>query len=381
MTTAIKYRFWVLWLTIWIVFGCPQWASGTNTTDALRTQWHGYFKLDLAYDYAHSSHGNFIMYVRPYPQGQPTSTINLTARQTRLGLQVEKEHTSGQFEIDFYGGGPENKNLILLRKAYVDLTLGSFMIRAGQASDLISPLSPSTLNYTVGWGAGNIGYRRPQIQIASQLDQMFLGIAFARNISTDLNGDSVLDGEASCIPVIQARLAYPVTHSKHSLTLGASAHYGLMNSPGAPKEDYNTWSLTGDLKMQITPKLALLGEYYTGANTGAYFGAILNGDCVEDLKSHGGWANLQYQLSNRFTFSTGGGQDALTNTHNTSLAHGQNIRSKNTFLFGNVTYQIYSGVTTGLEISSWQTTYFNASLTNDSAPKNIRVQWSLQSNF
>ena len=68
--------------------------------------------------------------------------------------------------MDFYGDGTvhENKAEPLLRHAYVELTKGNYDIIAGQTNDLISPLAPNTLNYTVGWDAGNIGYRRPQVR-------------------------------------------------------------------------------------------------------------------------------------------------------------------------------------------------------------------------
>ena len=49
---------------------------------------YGYFKLDLAYDSAVSSHGNFIMYVKPYAERSAAKTLNITARQTRIGLNV-----------------------------------------------------------------------------------------------------------------------------------------------------------------------------------------------------------------------------------------------------------------------------------------------------
>ena len=156
---------------------------------------YGYFKVDLGYDSALSSHGNFAMYVQPQLDGSRTATTNLTARQTRLGLRIQRETLSGIIEFDFYGGGAENKNLPVLRKAYVDVPISGVELRAGQASDLMSPLVPNTLNYTVLWGSGNVGYRRPIVQISDRTDAFVWGIAIARNIGGDLNGDSVLDGD------------------------------------------------------------------------------------------------------------------------------------------------------------------------------------------
>jgi hypothetical protein len=75
--------------------------------------------------------------------------------------------TSGKLEIDFYGGGPENKNLPMMRHAFMklDWPKRGFSILAGQTSDVISPLVPSTVNYSVAWWVGDIGYRRPQLRL------------------------------------------------------------------------------------------------------------------------------------------------------------------------------------------------------------------------
>ena len=84
-----------------------------------------------------------------------------------FGPKGEDIQTGGRVEIDFYGGGAENKSNPMMRHAYLNLDWpkDKFSILAGQTSDVISPLFPDTLNYTVGWWVGNIGYRRPQIRL------------------------------------------------------------------------------------------------------------------------------------------------------------------------------------------------------------------------
>ncbi len=112
---------------------------------------YGYFKIDLGCDSALSSHGNFAMHVRPQTAGDHTATTKITARQTCLGLRIKREQMSGIIEFDFYGGGAENKNRTMLRKAYVDVPIGDIVLCAGQASDLMSPLVLRTVNYRVQW--------------------------------------------------------------------------------------------------------------------------------------------------------------------------------------------------------------------------------------
>jgi hypothetical protein len=344
----------------------------------LKVEPYGYFKVDLGYDSALSSHGNFAMYVQPQPGGTRTATTNLTARQTRLGLRIERETLTGRIEFDFYGGGAENKNVPVLRNAYVDVPIAGLELRAGQAPDLMSPLAPSTLNYTVMWGAGNVGYRRPLVQVSDRTDHIAWGLAIARNIGADLNGDNVLDGDASCVPVVQTRIGFPMGPDTE---IGFSGHYGFLKSTGATEEEYNTWSVDFDFSVQVSSRIKLLGEGYAGANTGAYFGAVLNGDCVTDLESRGGWVNAQIEAADRVNLSIGYGIDDLANERNTSVADRPDTRSRNQVMFGNGTYEVASGVKTGIEISRWVTRYINVTEGAAVEPVDYRLQWSIQAGF
>ena len=71
----------------------------------------------------------------------------------------------GKVEIDFQRQiDVENKASLLLRHAYVEIKDDEFRLLAGQTWDVISPLCPGVLFYSVGWDGGNIGYRRPQFR-------------------------------------------------------------------------------------------------------------------------------------------------------------------------------------------------------------------------
>jgi hypothetical protein len=94
----------------------------------------------------------------------------MTANETRLGAKIKGPNVdgmeiSGRVETDFYGGGAaENKPNLMMRHAYIELGWPheKFSILAGQTSDVISPLVPTTLNYSVCWWVGNMA-GRPQI--------------------------------------------------------------------------------------------------------------------------------------------------------------------------------------------------------------------------
>ncbi len=357
-----------LWALIPLCAACLIWAPPARAADETRITWYGNFKLDLARDSGVSSNGNFILYAKP----GSTATLNLTARQTRLGANVERGAMKGKVEFDFYGESPENKNTLMLRHAYVTVPVGPLQLEAGQGSDLISPLVPSTLNYSVAWGAGNIGYRRPQVKLYQQSRRFYWGVAAARNISGDLDGDKLVDGESSGKPALQSRLGVSGSPAGRKLSLGAAAHYGWC-SCATDGRNYNNWSLSGDLKLALTQRLALLAEGYTGSNLGQYAGAIYNTDRVEGLRSSGGWLNAQYQLA-VLSFSAGGGRDQVRKRDLSAVAQ---ARAANTFVFANAQYELLPGYRLGLEVSRWKTDYLNPEAT----ARDTRLQWSIQGSF
>jgi hypothetical protein len=165
---------------------------------------YGYIKLDAAYDDSRTNYGNFVLYIPNESQHKNDNEYNMTAKQTRLGLDIMAPDTYdwqawGRMEIDFYGDGAtqENKPTVLLRHAFVELKKGNFSLLAGQTSDLISPLNMDTLNYTVGWSVGNIGYRRPQLRGTytypfSKTTKIISALALARSTGT-VNSDLDLD--------------------------------------------------------------------------------------------------------------------------------------------------------------------------------------------
>ena len=349
----------------------------TTQAQPVETHFYGYFKLDIAYDNNPSSHGNFILYVPPQAQLGTSQTLSFTARQTRLGLQLKKENTTGIIEIDFYGGGTENKNAIALRKAFVDIPLKHITLRAGQAVDLIAPLNPTTSNYTVGYGAGNIGYRRPQLALIYDQAPYSFSLGVARSLSSDLNNDSIIDGEASGLPTLQSRTGLQFSN----IAIGASAHYGLLKAQGTSQDEYDTWSVTIDGIFKPTANITFKGEVYTGVNTATYYGAIANHDCANELQSRGGWANLLYDPAGPWAFSLGAGIDDLCQEERNYVANLTDARVQNSFEFGLVTYALSANTKLGFELSHWKTKYRNPSPNNKQTAKDLRLHWSVQSDF
>jgi len=137
---------------------------------------YGYFKFDMIYDDSAMVNGNFIKWVSSEEnRNRADDKFTVTARQTRLGTKIFAPNIGdakvmGRFEVDFYNPATsttnEYKSTPMMRHAYGQVTGNDWSLLFGQTSDIISPLFPNTLNYTVGWWAGNMGYRHPQLRLS-----------------------------------------------------------------------------------------------------------------------------------------------------------------------------------------------------------------------
>lgn len=332
---------------------------------------YGYIKGDGAWDSARMFSGNFAQWVESEPAGGSDSEYNLTARESRVGIDIRGPEmagarTSGKVEIDFMGGGLENRPLPMMRHAYVQLEWPEYDVSliAGQTWDVISPLFPLAVNYAPGWWAGNVGYRRPQFRLTKgfklgESTKLTLQGAATRTIG-DVNlygpGDT---GEDAGFPTVQARAALAFrAFDGQTATVGLSGHYG--------REEYDTdgngtavdipsWSGSLDLLVPLSAKVTFKGEIFRGRNMDEYLGGIgqgVNPATLRGITDVGGWASLNFGPWRGWRFGVGYTADDPVNR---DLGAGD--RSRNRSLFGNVFYDINDAVQLGVELANWQTLY------------------------
>ncbi|MDZ7860064.1 MAG: hypothetical protein U5O15_05275 [Candidatus Krumholzibacteriota bacterium] len=379
---------------------------------------HGYFKSDIAYDNAQMHPGNFHLYVPEYKEAD--NALYFSTRESRLGFDFlwkeERVKTQATLEFDFYGGGAsaENKATPMLRHAYFKITGRKWSILAGQSWDVISPLVPKTVNYSVAWGEGNIGYRRPQVRFSTWADisdraELSLDLAVTRNMGGDFSvgyndtinvntGDGVDNGADAAIPALQGRLGIASGFSEEGkLSLGVSGHYGqekynrtdeTITPNNVTEESIDSWSFNGDLALKINKHLTLKGEYFIGQALQTYFGGVLqNTDGIyEPLPTTGGWGMLSVKPSSKLTFNTGYSFDDPDDTEfDVPIGPSETFRDMNSLIFANAMYGITDNVTGMLEFSylktKWSTRENSGGVTTTTVSDeydSFRVQFALK---
>lgn len=344
----------------------PVWSN-------LDIQLYGYLKFDAAYDTSRIENGDYAKWVDDESTNDDDDQFNMTANESRFGMILngpdnDEMKTSGRVEVDFYGPGSgvaENQGRLMMRHAYLKLDWpdNRFNIIAGQTSDVISPLYPSTVNYSVGWWVGNIGYRRPQIRLTKELgfvDGGFLKLegALARTIGdTSITGTD--SGEDAGFPTFQGRASLTFDET----TIGLSGHWGEeeydIASNGSNK-DFTTWSLNLDYTQPIYSKVALKAELFTGENLDTYLGGIGQGvitdttklNYYEEIGSQGGWIAASLGPWDTKRFNVGVSMDDVDrgDVNNSD-------RILNRCVFGNVYCAVNKQTDIAFELSHWRTEY------------------------
>jgi hypothetical protein len=333
--------------------------------------WYGYVKLDASWDEGLVNAGNFARWVLSDDVFHKHSHFNMTSRQTRLGFTAVTKAgdaaLTGRWESDFYGGGAENRNALQVRHAFVEAVWPSgWSILAGQASDVISPLNPGTLNYTVAWWAGNIGYRRPQFRVTRKVrteggaEIRFEGAA-SRTIGDEFTtvepGDS---GADSGLPSFQGLAGFTVPVGGRSLGFGLYGHRGdenLHGKLGGEPVHLQSSSLGAYLTVPLGSTLTLSGEAWAGSNLDDYLGGIghgiqVRGTTANGVGARGGWAELALKTAHGTQLNVG---YSLDDADEDDLARGG--RDRNSALWATTIHDPGGGLRYGIEVSRWETRY------------------------
>ena len=356
-------------------------SAGLSQAQNMTVTPYGFLKFDLAYDQARTAPGDYALYV--LPDSEKDNQMSITARQTRLGARFAVKApivVSGRFESDFYNGlvtTADNKSTIMMRHAFVRVDFSGWYLLAGQTSDVISPLVPTTVNYTVLWDQGNIGYRMPQLQFGNTGSPFQVIGALSRNVpANDVDGNKIDDGADSGVPTVQASASWTTARG----TLGVSGHYGVMEyrDIAGKKENYHTTSINLSARCQATPALLLQGEAFSGRNLAQFFGGIGQDfdNRLQDVETVGGWANATVTCANGLQYTLGAGID----DPDEDAASAFPSRTFNSDYYVNLYVPVAANTQFAAEVSYLTTKFFNAFGAEDDI-SGVRLQTAFIMNF
>jgi hypothetical protein len=360
------------------------WTKGDYTIVPYGTLW-----ATGTYETAQTYPGDYVMYVQNTDQSDE-SRFYCDGRSTRLGIDVTGPRipglgcavTGGKVEIDFQRNiDIENRASVLLRHAYVEAKNDEFRLLAGQTWDVMSPLFPGMLMYSVGWGGGNIGFRRAQIRgeryyEISECNLLTFQAAIARDTGNIFDSTSGATFEPAPWPVVEGRVATTLGPRGKDCTpweFGMSGHIGetiydfsstTWGANAADDVHSKTWSANGDFRMPLTRRFGVQGEIFIGENLGTYYGGILqsidigtpaNPGSREGIRSAGGWVDFWYDLTPRLHTHWG---YSIDDPFNEDLTTG---RTYNQFFFSNISYDVTKKFLVGYEIMQWKTNWVGRS--------------------
>ncbi len=343
---------------------------------------YGTFATNLSYSTSRTNTGPFTLFVFS-EETHGEEDFSIDSRRSRFGMDVsgpkipslQNAQSHGRLEFDLHGSFvTENRATVLLRHAYWEVRNDNFRLLVGQTWDIISPLNPGTLNYSVGWIAGNIGYRRAQFRAERYLslhDQATLTLQASLNqdIVTDFTADPGVRRESAGWPVIEGRVAVTMgdkNETGQAPELGFSGHIGEtgfdflttgpppLNLPPVDDARFKTWSFNTDLRLPLNERWGVNAEFFTGANLSTMLGGIGQGVCPcvrRSIRSTGGWVDLWHDWTPRLHSHTGFGID---DPNDDDSLFG---RTYNQFIFANFTYDITDHWVTGFEVTDWKTLY------------------------
>ena len=346
-------------------------------------KFYGFLRLDAIFDDSSPNNTQTIGWIKSEDPGAPggvqkdNESLTIHPRLTRFGFDLDAgkvaalkdAKVTGKMEVDFYNNGlagqSESRSALRMRHAYVDLDWGNDALRAGQTSDLISPLWPVVNPDMIMWGAGNLGDRRPQVRWTHTMAQGENKITAAGmagltgavdNQNLDGPGDTVRDGEESGKPMLQGRVAYSFAAGKGKAEAGAWGSFAREHTTVqfAGEDKFESTALGIDLTLPLGEQFYLKGEAWRGRNLDDVRGGIFQGvntTTGNEIHSQGGWIEAGFNLSKTVLLAAGFTED---NPQSSDLNAGG--RDRNTVAYAAIHFN-YDPVEFGFDFMHWHTQF------------------------
>lgn len=300
----------------------------------------------------------------------------MAIRQTQLGLavtvpEVLRGSFTGDVDVDFYGGqqsssGGRTFPLVRLRTARGIVRWSNAHLLIGQESPLISALNPLTLA-AIGTPAfataGNLWLWLPQFRAGVEGGNRFrVGVQGAVLAPTSGDPAASFDtdydlAERTQRPYLQARAYAKQGEDAMTREIGCGLHRGWLRPQGTRKDSK---AVACDAKLPVTEWLEVRGEFFAGEALrglgGGGIGQNFIPDTTRGLKTKGGWAQVNFQPTERLRLGAGCGGD-----HPEAVA----LRRRNDSCAGYLLMRSLGPMFVGAELRRLRTDYLNGRFTND----------------
>jgi hypothetical protein len=257
------------------------------------------------------------------------STIGLTG----IGPEILGAKTSGDVQMDFFGGlpvgyGGGNSGFARLRLARLRMDWKNSSVIAGLDVPFFSPNVPTSymsLALPEFSASGNLWAWTPSIRFEHRFSggrqqyKMEAGILMPGGYGTFVTSARYPGaGESSRQPVYSFRLSANRTEEVRPFSFGVSGLYIPMRFPGV---NISGWGALADWKYAFTPHAEVSGAFFVGKGLDAFGGVPVAGypiatdvnyypvaaPAIEGLTMIGGWTQLKFPINLRNEFNVGAG--------------------------------------------------------------------------
>ena len=323
---------------------------------------YGMVRLDAIVDDSTMSDARAPMWVEREPGGSD-GEMTVHPRLSRLGVALEpwevSDHWSGtgQLEVDFAGGEPDDEVGLRLREAVATLAWRDKLeLQLGQTWDLASPLIPSVNAETMMWNAGNTGDRRPQLRVALSADGIiWLSAAVGQTGAVDrqdLDADGRLDGVEAGLPTVQGMIEWRRRGTGRA-RVGVWGH--AAREQLASGRDLASRAVGAHLFLPFARMGVLMLEAYRGRNLDDLRGGIgqgINPVRMTTITATGGWVEAAVVLSRRHLVAFG---ETIDHVDPDDVEVGDRIT--NAAGYAVLRYRPRTAVELAFEYSYWLTQY------------------------
>ncbi|MHB1022160.1 MAG: hypothetical protein ACYC46_03545 [Acidobacteriaceae bacterium] len=296
------------------------------------------------------------------------SSATFNPRFTVIGLEATGHHGSqnldAKIETDFYSTDSANDITPRLRLAYVTYTHKNTEATFGMDWLPVASLLPDLLDFSIMGYTGNVWQRLPQLTVRQKFAQHWeiLGTAFRAERGFTLQ-PAVSNPFADTVkmPYIGTRLAYQNWGIHNAGMVAVSGAYRQFGYPSTHQTVHSDL-LALELVVPVTSKLKWNSKIAHGQGLGDEFfrfGQALNG--ATPIKTTTGWTELAFTATKKLSFASGFGLDNPLGKDLVGISNNSSNYHRNARFFADGVYDLYQGVSVGLELNYLHTNWTDGS--------------------